>query len=201
MSSEKTESKSPKHRRIPSKLKRLAEIRARAAGEIEIHLDAHRDVVSAYERLKQKLSLVEAKLEASEKYRLELAEKLAAIDADIRKIAPGLKPSSIGAIRASKGKYHAHGTLRQFLLSVLTECAPEYVPTFELTTLAIVVFSLKFGNSALRKSWASRSLFGALYKLQNDGLIEKGPMQKKPKSGPSNTWRIKTETSIRLSDL
>jgi hypothetical protein len=154
-----------------------------------------------YDRLKQKLSLVEDKLEISEKHRLQLAEKLAAIDADIQKIAPGLNPISIAAIRASKGRYIAHGTLGNFLLSVLTERAPGYVPTFELIILAIEVFSLKFANSELRRKWASNSLFGALYRLETAGLIEKGPMQKNPKSGPSNTWRIKIEAPVRLSDL
>lgn len=201
MASDKPESRSPKHRRVSSKLKQLAEVRARAAGEIEIHLIGHRDVVRIYERQKQMLSLAEQNFKISEKFRIQLVDKLAAIDADILKVAPGFKPDAIEPIRASKGRYLEYGTLGNYLHSVLTKRAPEYVSTSELATLATETFSLKFSNAERRNTWSSSSLVGALQRLEVAGLVERGPKQKNPKAGPTNIWRLKIELPMCLSDL
>lgn len=186
---------------VPSKLKRLAEERARAAGELEVHLIAHKAVERSYLKLQAKFQIAQNRFAESEKQRALLEVQVASLDEQIKAVAPGVNPICIDPIRANKGKYSAHGSLRAFLLKTLQDRTPAYVPTPELSQLAIEAFGLTFTHSELRRLWGGRSMVGALHWLEREGQIERNPSMHKSANGPTNSWRHKIETSLLLSDL
>jgi len=190
-----------KKRQIPTKLKQLAEIRARAAGELEVCLIAHKAVASSLKRQQARLKLTEEEFNESEKQRTLLTDRISVIDTQIKEFAPNVNPENIAPIRATKGKYSAYGTLRAFILITLKVHAPKYIPSSELSQIAINAFNLKFASVALCKRWRDTSMITTLHGLERDGLIERNPIMGKGKTGPTNSWRIKIETPMRLSDL
>jgi len=204
----------PRYKRVPKKLKQLAEERASAAGKLQFHLDGHNIILGQYERvqskvkeLKEKLRLSEEelristeKLQLSEEKRNLLVASVASIDAMIAEVAPHVDPNWIEAIRRGRD-YSAHGSLREYLHSQMQLRFPDWISTVELSKLAVEAFSLTFDTPIASWLWRKRSIFGALHALLNEGLIEKGPKIPNPGTVATTTWRIKVETQPRLDDL
>lgn len=95
MGSDQTTGERPQRKSVSSKLKRLAEDRARAAGELEVHLIAHKAIERAYVKQQAKLQLAKDKLLPSEKQRALLVGQLASFDEKIKAIDPKVNPRSI----------------------------------------------------------------------------------------------------------
>jgi len=190
----------PKVAKVPTKLKRLAEERARVAGELEVSLKAVNMAEATCLRLQAEVRVADETFQIIHRQYQGIAQRLAALDEHINQVAPSVRPESIAPIRAIKGKFKTYGNLRTYLLEKLTECSPNYISTSELGRMAVDAFAFTFPNANLRNEWKD-SVYGALRNLAIDGLIEKGAKIPCKGTGPSVTWRLKTFDELRLGDL
>jgi hypothetical protein len=185
---------------IPTTLKRLAEKRARVAGELQNTEQVVVQMTSDIATLNQKLVKVQILLEMAENHRAELIEDLSTVDRYITNFDKNVKPERIGPIRAWKGKYGKRGTLRQFLIDTIQSRAPEFVPTTELSRLAILEFSLSFAHRDLLATWHANCLRGALKILVTQGYIERSHEVVRS-SNEFGSWRWKQAIQPTLAQL
>jgi hypothetical protein len=185
---------------IPTKLKQLAERRARVLGELNSYesLDQLADQIST---LKAQLENLESLFLASTAKKDRLLVKLADIDSEFLKSYPSVKTGSIAPISGWKDKYGKRGSLKKFVYDTLKIRAPAFVPTNELAKLAIIEFSLVFQNSELRVKWYSNSLRGAIKNLSKNGLIEQSEEKRSEKKTGLSHWRLKEESCPTLASL
>lgn len=82
----------PRSKPVASKLKRLAEVRARAADELEVHLIAHKAVERSYLKLQAKLRQAQDRFTESEKQRDLLINQVTSLDKRIKAVDPDVNP-------------------------------------------------------------------------------------------------------------
>jgi len=186
--------------KVPTKLKRLAEERARVAGELEVSLTAVKMAEATCLKLQAEVRVADETFQIIRRQHQGIAQRLAALDEQLNQVAPSVRPELIAPIRAIKGKFKAYRNLRSYLLEKLTECSPHYISTSELGKMAVDTFAFTFPNANLRNEWKD-SVYGALRNLAIDGLIEKGAKIPCKGTGPSVTWRLKIDSPLHLSDL
>lgn len=154
-------------RKTPSYLKGLAETRARAAADVL--------------RYKQILDEVTASLARAQ-------AELASCDTLIRKFDARLDPQQIDPVAGWQGRYGKRGALREAVLALLREYAPNPVSTSEVGLKMQLKFNIAFDHPRERKQWMSNSVAGCLKILAKDGLVEQCPEM----SGASNVgyWLV-----------
>lgn len=169
----------PAVRKTPSYLKGLAETRARAAGDV-LRYQALLDTVAA--------KLAEAK------------SALEACDCLIRRYDERLDPTRIPPVRAQKGRYGAHGALRNAILEELQRAAPRDITTTELCLTLETHFGLDFLSGEERTYWQANSLRRELKRLTDRGLVERlhDPLAL---TGEAGRWRLKSDDAPSLDHL
>ena len=165
---------STKKRLVPTKLKQLAEKRARVSGELEAERPVNQSYLGDVTALKEKLRVATAIFDKSNARFTRLQDQLAKIDADIIAIAPSVNPAAIPTIRAWSGRYGKRGALRDFLMDTLTQRYPDFVDTTELSKLVIARFTMTFESPRDRMKWYDSSFRNALKVLAKNSLIERG---------------------------
>ena len=139
-------------RNTPSSLKWLAEQRARLSAD-----------VTRLEKLETELAqrLAQAK------------DSLGAIDKCIRLHTPGVDPSVITPVSATKGKYGKHGALRASIEKALASASPDAIATDELALFLVLELGLDFtsGASPERARWVKNSLSPTLRAMVDDTCI------------------------------
>lgn len=185
---------------ISSTLKRLAEKRARIAGQLENSEQVVALIESDIATLNQKLAKVQILLEMAEHDRACIIEELTTVDLQVTNYDKNIKPERIGSINAWKGKYGKRGTLRHFLIATLRSRAPDFVLTSELSRLAIMEFSLAFAHSGLLAKWHANCLRGALKVLAMQGYIERSHELVRS-SNEFGSWRWKQASQPTLAQL
>ncbi len=188
-------------KKTPSALKWLAEKRARVAGEL-VSSNQICDIINEdIAALNQELSKLDELRVVAESQRDVILANLAALDSTVTLYDANIKPSSIEPIHAWQGRYETRGSLRDFLVKTLQDRAPEFVTTTELTTLAMVTFSLVFTHPSQRRAWYKNSLRGALKVLASQGHLER-TQDPSVCSGVVGSWRWKdTSTQPTLAEL
>lgn len=91
-------------RKTPSKLKQMAERRARIAGDFAHCKESNDALIEEVSQLHQRLSLVTSSLISSTEKLDRLTKELAALDESIMAFNPNVNPQSIDPIKAWKGK-------------------------------------------------------------------------------------------------
>ena len=187
-------------KKIPTKLKQLAERRARLIGELNasVMTEKYSDQIAI---LKLQLKNMEELFLASAAKKERLLNELAAIDKQFLDAYPTVNTGSIEPIVAWKGRYGKRGALNKFVLETLKSYAPAFVPTTKLAELAMIEFSLVFENSAARRHWYDNSFRGALRKMLMRGLVEQSEEPLSAVHQGLNHWRLKVEQSPTLASL
>ena len=188
-------------KKVPTILKQLAERKARLAGELNTCNLMAEPLAIEITYLKARLNTTEVLLQASVTKKERLLKELAEIDKNIVDVWPSVNPNAIDPIQAWKGKYGKRGALKNFVYETLKSRSPAFVPTNEISVLAIIEFSLVFENASIRKHWYKDSLRGALVALFKGGIIEKGTLQISSVSGTVGSWRLKQESQPTLAAL
>lgn len=188
-------------KRIPTKLKQLAERKARLSGELNTCNIMAQPLTHEITKLKARLETAQVLLAASVAKKDRLLIELAEIDLEIINFNPNVNPASIESIKAWKGKYGKRGGLKAFVYQALKSRSPSFVSTSDLSKMAIIEFSLVFESAKIRKNWYDDSLRGALAALLKDGLVEKGALQISSLSGTIGNWRLKQESQPTLAEL
>ncbi len=152
--------------KLPSYLKGLVESRARSAGDIE--------------RLEQLRALIDEELAAARK-RLDSADVL------IREYSPLLDPTAIAPVQRRKGRYGAHGSLKETLVQVLEDASPQSLPTMEVAFRAAMALQVKFETVDIHRQWAMNSVHPQLRRLMLDGVIERIQGESR---GHETRWRV-----------
>ncbi len=160
-------------RKTHSYLKGLAETRARAAGAILRHEQQKTE-------LEALLSQLEADLERYRGMHATVCRRLADSKADLEssdrlilKFDDRLNPEEIEPIRASKGRYGAHGGLREALIGLLKEASPAALSTEQLARIVEINLDLGFASPLERINWVHNSVRGALKKMAGQGRVER----------------------------
>ena len=138
-------------RKTPSYLKGLAETRARAARDVH-----------CYQQLVDELQIRLAQAQA----------ELAACDTLIRKFDGRLDPDQIEPVNGWKGRYGKRGALKEGILKVLQEHAPDEVTTTMIGLAVQAEFRLVFHLPVEREAWIANSVRNCLKKLVKEGLAE-----------------------------
>ena len=197
-----SERKSPaKPRRVPTKLKQLAEKRARLAGEVELSMASDKPYIDQRDALLEKLSLIEDALAISAQKRDEISTALAVVDEEIVKLSPNTNPSKIQAISGWKDRYGKRGALRHYLVDVLKSYYPEYIESNDLADLAMKNFGLTFATHSEKVDWRNTSLRNALLALRSQFLIESIVPPAKAKGPTKLIWRCKLDRQPTLAEL
>lgn len=149
---------STKKRLVPTKLKKLAETRARLSGLLDVRGPLNQAYLDEVSVLNEKLRVATSVFEKSDQQLTHLKADLAKVDEAIAAIAPTVKPASIKPIRAWSGQYGRRGALRDFLLEALTVRYPEFLSTPDLANLTITAFSLTFESKREPRAWYDNSL-------------------------------------------
>lgn len=160
-------------RKTPSYLKGLAETRARAARDVQ-----------CYQQLVDELQIRLAQAQA----------ELAACDTLIRKFDNRLDPGLIEPVSHWKGRYGKRGALREAILKVLQEHAPDEVTTTVIGMAVQAEFRLVFHLPVEREAWIANSVRNCLKKLVKEGLAE--ACHDQSNTGFVGSWRIR---SIQLA--
>lgn len=187
-------------KRIPTKLKQLAERRARVVGELNAVAPLEQ-IVDQIAILKSQLENMESLFSATTNKKERLLLEMAAIDKKFFESYPTVNTGSIAPIAAWKGKYGKRGSLKNFVYETLKSCSPASIPTNELGKLAIIEFSLVFDNSVARRTWYDNSFRGALRRLSTDGLVEQSQEKTSATHNALNHWRLKQESRPTLASL
>ncbi|MDO8772050.1 MAG: hypothetical protein Q7K57_25755 [Burkholderiaceae bacterium] len=197
-----SEPKSPVRRKpVPTKLKRLAERRARLAGLVELSLASDKPYIDELDALLEKLSLLEERLAISALQRNEITTALSALDEEIVKLSPNTDPSKIQAIFGWKDRYGKRGAFRQYILDVLKSHHPEYIGFTDLADLATKKFGLTFATASEKVDWRNKNLRDALKELRNQLLIESIVSPTKAKGQKKLLWRFKLDRQPTLAEL
>jgi hypothetical protein len=197
-----SEPKSPvRLKPVPTKLKQLAEKRARLAGAMELSLASEKPYIDQLDALLEKLSLIEEKLAVSAQKRNEISTALSALDEKIVKLSPNTNPSQIQAIFGWKDRYGKRGALRQYIIDVLKSHQPEYIGFSDLAELAVKNFGLTFATASEKVDWRNKNLKGALKELRNQLLIESIVSPAKAKGQKRLLWRFKLDRQPTLAEL
>lgn len=187
-------------KKLSSTLKKLAENRARIAGQLKISEETVALIENDIATLNEKLAKVQSLLAMAENRRARILEELTVVDCAVINYDKNIKPERIGAINAWQGKYGKRGALRQFLQDTLKGRAPDFVPTSELSWLAIMEFSLTFAHKDLMTAWHANCLRGALKVLAAQGCIERSHEIVRP-SSEYGSWRWKQASQPTLAQL
>ena len=153
--------------KTPSYLKGLAETRARAAADVLRYQQIIDEVM---------VSLARAQAEVD------------ACDMLIRKFDDRLDPTQIEPVAHWKGRYGKRGALKEAVLALLAERAPEVLNTTEIGWQMQRKFDIRFDHWKERKRWITNSLARCLKKMAKAGLIEPGPDPRLP--GAPGSWRM-----------
>jgi hypothetical protein len=166
-------------RKTPSYLKGLAETRARVSAD-----------VMRYEQIINEVS------EALKKGRAEMD----ACDTLIKKFDERLDPALIEPIRAWRGRYGKRGALREAIIRILKQRAPNPIATTELGWELQLDFKLDFINSRERRQWLHRSVGNRLVALMKEGVLER-LHDPAVNDGTTGIWRWAGEGCESLGDL
>ena len=191
----------PKYKKVSAKIKQLAEKRARILGRLIPIEEIETDLIKQVEELSSQLIEINRKLELQRKQKLPLGVQLQQCDDELVALNPALDPSKIKAIKASKGRYGNQGTLKATVLDVIEAASPNYITTPEIMNAVMSKLQLVFDSNIDQFKWKDSSLKTSISQLSLSGKIEQGPKRPSAVTSPTNTWRIKTEASIRLIDL
>lgn len=190
-----------RHKTVPSKVKQLAERRARIAGRLlpldKIESDLRRKV----EQLALELRVAELNLESCTAQKRILTLELQECDKALVGLSPNIDPHKIEAIQGSKGRYGVRGGLKNAVLDVLRDAYPIYLTTTQIEDVIALKFKLVFVSDASKCQWKEKSLAGALRSIADDGKGERGPKIPGGKGSLNTTWRLKVDKPLRLSDL
>lgn len=158
--------------KLPSYLKGLVESRARSAGDIE--------------RLEQLRTLLDEELAVARK-RQDAADIL------IRDFSPLLDPTAIRSVRAHKGRYGSHGSLKATIREVVQAAAPASLPSMEVAFQVAMRLALQFESVAVHRRWARNSIHAGLKQLSIAGEIAclRGETR-----GHETRWQALTTTAV-----
>ena len=197
-----SEPKSPvRLKPVPTKLKQLAEKRARLAGEVEQSHAMDRPYIVERDALLEKLSSIEETLAISAQKRDVITTALILIDEEIVKLSPNTNPLQIHAIYGWKDRYGKRGALRHYIVDVLKSRHPEYIESSDLADLAMKNFGLTFATDSEKVNWRSISLRNALTALRNQFLIESIVSPATAKLQKRLLWRYKLDHQPTLVEL
>ena len=187
-------------KKVPTKLKQLAERRARVVGELNaaVPLEQLADQIAIF---KLQLADMESLLLVSTNKQERLLKELADIDKRFLEEHPTVSTVYIAPIAAWKGKYGKRGELKNFVYDTLKARSPSSVPTNELAILVITKFSLVFADRKARKIWYDHSLRGALDNLLKAGLAEKSENYPCARNKTLGYWKLKQDYQPTLADL
>ncbi len=191
----------PKYKPVSTKIKQLAEKRARILGRLIPIEEIETELIKQVEELSSQLIEINRKLELQREQKLPLTVQLQQCDDELAALNPLLDPSKIKAIKASKGRYGNQGMLKATVLDVIEAAGPNYITTPQIMNAVMSKLGLVFASNNDKYKWKESSLTTSIYQLSLSGKIEQGPKRPNTGTSPTNTWRIKTEASIRLIDL
>jgi hypothetical protein len=152
--------------RRPTAAKWLIDKHAQLAGDIR-----------RYERLMAELADALA----------QARSKLAALQVTLREFDKGIDPAAIPPRNAWAGKYGRRGALKQAVLKVLQEAAPEAVTTTEMGLRLAARFGLHFATSADFRTWVDNTLLPQLKRCARQGAIER--LHNPQERGQPGRWR------------
>lgn len=166
-------------KKTPSALKWLAEKRGRIAHEL------------------QQTAAIAEKIQAN---LARLRVDLASLDRVIQVYDSAIDPTAIAPVAAHKGKYGAHGALKQAVVRNLQALAPDWVSTDNLEVLVCLELGLGFVTRAERKRWYDNSFRMCLKKLVHTGVAERlqDPLDHGADVG---AWRWRQEAPTTLAEL
>jgi hypothetical protein len=167
-------------KKIDVYLKRLAEKRARAAGDVK-----------RYQEATDQASTLLAKAKAV----------LEACDVLIREHDDRLDPAAIEAIRTWQNHPKKRGDLKAALLEVVTAHSPEGLTTDEVCDAIEARWQLKFLIPGDRVEWKRGSIGRQLRRLAKRGIIEPMHDQTEAATVEAGRWRLKTDPVVSLDHL
>lgn len=187
-------------KRVPTKLKQLAERRARIAGEFDACKKNNGELQAEVAELTRRLRIAESCVEPAIKNLARLTKAMATIDASIVMLNNDVNPGAIQPIYAWKGKYGKRGSLRKYICFELENRYPSYFQTSELAELAIAEFSLTFTSQKERSRFQNKSIGEILRLFTNMGVLERGE-DVIFRSQSCGTWRWKKHVPQTLKEL
>lgn len=98
---------------------------------------------------------------------------LAALQVTLREFDQGIDPAAMPPRNAWAGKYGQRGALKQAVLKLLQEAAPEAVTTTEMGLRLAARFGLHFATSADFRTWVDNTLLPQLKRCARQGAIER----------------------------
>jgi hypothetical protein len=167
-------------KRVDVYLKKLAEKRARAAGNVERYAKVSEE---ATKLLLQAQSIVEA------------------CDVLIREHDDRLDPSVIESIHTWKNHPKKRGDLKTALLTLLKAHSPDWLTTDEVCEAIEAKWQLKFIIPADRVEWKRNSIGRHLRRLTSDGLAEAKHDQAIAATVEAGLWRSKVDPAPSLDRL
>jgi len=131
---------------------------------------------------------------------IRLKSQLSALDETIRLYDAAIDPTAIAPVNGWQGRYGKRGVLRDALIDILSECAPDWVGSLSIEMLLIARFGISFDSPAQRKRWRTNCLCSALNRLLKEGTAERQQDPDAP-AGSCLYWRLKQPKTSRLADL
>lgn len=190
-----------KHKKVSTKIKQLAEKRARVWGRL-LPLDGiETELSKKVEQLSLDLKVALHGLESCRAQKQSLTVELQQCDEALASLDPKIDPSKIEPIQGSKGRYGSHGSLKNAVFNLLEEASPQYLTSTQIADAIIWNLNLVFESDESQYLWKRRSIKNALCSIVNDGNGERGTLVKGGKGALNTTWRLKSEGPTLLSEL
>ncbi len=167
-------------KRVDVYLKKLAEKRARAAGDVERYAEASEH---ATKLLTQARSIVEA------------------CDVLIREHDARLDPAVIENITTWEHHPKKRGDLKAAILTLLKAHSPEWLTTEAVCEAIEAKWQLKFIIPPDRVEWKRNSIGRHLRRLVADDLIEAQHDQAKAATVEAGVWRLRMDPGLSLDQM
>jgi hypothetical protein len=193
--------KKPRHKSVPTKIKQLAEKRARTLGRLLLLQDLETELTKSIPQLTLQLQQDTQRLEFCKNEKRELASELEKCDEALVSLNPTIDPSKIAPIRRARKRYGAQGSLIAAVLNVIETAHPQQLTTIQIADAICLKFQLVFAGTETRYKWEVSSLKTALDQLFRAGKIEKGEKVTGTKGVLNRLWCFKVEAPMRLCDL
>lgn len=127
-----------------------------------------------------------------------LRSELIALDGELVKQRPDIRPNRIHPVNSWAGRYGPRGSLKNSIVEHLRESRGSWIATDLIIKVVVARFGLTFNTVAERTAWYY-SFKSSIRKLARDGFIERD--QAPIGSGLRSKWRIAQLKPLTLDQI
>lgn len=159
-------------KKVPSKLKKLAELRSRLTAEIERCAIIADDFDNRIYALQSQIEELRTSQRAFRRAINEKYQQIYSIDQSIKQDFPNVDPAKIQPTYSFKKEYGRRGKLTSTILDAIAARNPMGATTSQIAEHIYNTLGIKHPTAREKKKWSRNSLYPAIGSLRERGIIK-----------------------------